>query len=179
MAVKETEFKSIIEYIQNKLDIQDINMDIKTDWLREAISILAADGYQDWQKSYKPTRTKRTVATGQYGEQWERLWQLWPSLRTFEYNGRKFICNKPFKTNEALCRQKWEKAIREGEDPEVIYNAAAVALAHCMDNSYRKGRNEMEFASGLLPWINQQQWKNWKGVEMPNKQLTAQMETEI
>lgn len=166
MPVKPQEYRNILEYATKELEKIVVSED--TNYVIS--QVLQGLEYEQWVQQYKPSR-KRVPATGEYGESWNRLWDLWPSMRTFTYKGRKFECQKPFKSNEALCMQKYIDILKTDKvSPEVIYRAAETALAWCMENSYRKGRNEMEFMNGLQPWLNQKQYRNWLEVAMPSRE---------
>jgi hypothetical protein len=92
-------------------------------------------------------------------------------MRSFEYKDQRFVCNKLFKKNEELLRDKYNKIIDSGEvTADQLLKAAKVFLTNTMEDSYRKGRNEMEYVSGMEPWLNQKQWRNWLNVSLPEVQ---------
>ena len=116
--------------------------------------------YQNYLDSI-PKKGKVKKDVGELEGEWKEWWKLWPSMRTFEYQGQKFICEKPMKKNMEKMKEKWLAIVTKEITPGLLYKAAHKFLTSTMINSVRKGRNEMEFVNGMEPWLNQKQWRNW------------------
>jgi hypothetical protein len=153
MAVTEKEFESILLYGKQ------FQLGMQTECT-----------YEHW-KSVNKKSKKRTKPAGYLAEEWDAFWNQWPSMRSFKYKDQRFVCNKPFKKNEELLRDKYNKIIDGGEvTADQLLKAAKVFITSTMEDSYRKGRNEMEYVSGMEPWLNQKQWRNWLNVSLPEIQ---------
>lgn len=124
--------------------------------------------YEEWKELNKKGRKKAEI-TGKYAEEWKKFWAQWPSMRSFEYKGRKFICNKPFKANEEKLYNKYVAILEDKKEnitPEQLYECARKTLLYCMQESYKRGVNQMEYHSGMEPWLNQRQYRNWLHIEI-------------
>lgn len=168
MAVTLKEFNAIREYIQDQMQTYLMKDDSNCT-------------YEEWMSQYKPKRQKVEI-TGKYAEEWKKFWALWPSMRTFEYQGEKFICNKPFKKNEEKMYQKYVAILEDKKEnitPEQLYECARKALLNCMQESYRRGTNQMEYHSGMEPWLNQRQWRNWMHIQIKEDVTPIHQSTDI
>lgn len=146
-------------------------------WIKDdTLTQIAEDVYHGIINMKEPAEKKSKKSmpvTTQYDEQWSVFWRQWPAMRSFEWKGAKFTCKKPFKGSEQKMKQKYITTVQKGQlTAEQLNKAALVALSWCMENSYRKGKNEMEYHSGMEPWLNQEQYIHWVGMGMPeNEQI--------
>lgn len=143
-------------------------------WIKDnEITTLAQDTYYAIINTEEPVakskaKVKAVTIPTKYDDAWSDMWNMWPSMRSFEWKGRKFVCNKPFKSNEQKLKLKYIATIENGDiTAEQLNKAAKTALSWCMENSSRKGKNEMEYMNGMEVFLNQRLWKNWLNVEMP------------
>lgn len=158
MGVSLKEFNAIREYIDSYLKSYTVNVE----------DILKECSYEKWVEQYKPKREKKQI-TGKYSEEWKLFWAQWPSMRSFEYKGQKFTCNKPFKANEEKLYQKYVAILEDKKEnitADQLYECAKKALVNCMEESCRRGTNQMEYHSGMEPWLNQRQYRNWIHIQL-------------
>ncbi len=142
-------------------------------WIKDdVLTSIATDTYYGLMNMAEPQVNKkrgvREKPTGLHAEQWNEFWEQWPQMRTVKELGAAGICEKEFKSNEDKLRAKYNSIIEaEGLTPEQINYAAKVYLATGLVESIRKGRNEVQYLSGMAPWLNQFKYRIWKDIAMP------------
>ncbi len=114
----------------------------------------------------KPKKVPKTVT--KWDEEFKEFWDSWPYMRSIPGGGKALECKKEFKGSEGQCLLKYIKIVTEGKiTAEKLNHAAKVYVATGIHESLRKGKNELEYMSGMLPWLNQGKYLIWENIEMP------------
>lgn len=88
-----------------------------------------------------PTKAKRS-------DKFEDWWSVYPSTDAFELNGRKFNGMQSKKKDKAKCKGHFDKAVREGIDPDDIIAATKYHIDQAKKMSLKKGESQLTFISG-------------------------------
>lgn len=120
--------------------------------------------YELWVLQYKPERKKKFISDS---PEFEVFWNAYPSTDHFIYNGKEFAQSRSMKSKKEVCKQLYLAAIAKGYTHQQMLHAVKVVILTKKIESYRKGRNELTYLSGLEPWLRSGAYINWLHSVMP------------
>lgn len=178
MVIAQKDYDKIIQYVQQELLKQLMPMIYSNQYPVEGVAkatllslpalctldnMLAAT-------TEKKEKAKKVEVNPIYKEAWEQFWNLWPGTKSVP--DTKFKSGAKMKSNEIGMYQKWVAAIETGKiGMEAMYKAANSYLQWAYEDSKKMGRNELQYRSGMDPWLNQEQYLIWMDVALPMKQV--------
>lgn len=172
MAVKEEVFNSIVEYVKNELKLrcQEFNMEpvIPTRSLNSAVI-----PYERWLVQYtnKKKPKKKVEIPEDYKVAWKKFWNTWPTTKSVPDNkgGWLYRSSSPMKSDENGMFKKWLKVVGKECTIQQMQRAAECYLLYGYNESIIRKENKMIYKAGMGPWLNQQMWKIYMELEMPEQ----------
>ena len=164
--VQSKEYNSILQYIVDQISKgdKDTPVDIQRDcpyenWLAQEIIK---------KQQNKGKKIKKSKIEGQYKEEWAKFWNVWPSTKSVP--GTNLKSGAVMKKDEAKMYAKWLSIIDSGKCTiEELQHSAECYLEWAYEESKKKGRNELQYRSGMEPWLNGGIYLTYKDMEMPIK----------
>lgn len=136
------EYKNIQDYL-TKCQLEDIE-----------------PSYEGW-VAQKKRISKKPATTTEYDDDWAKFWSEWPTTNKFTWKGTTFEGTRSMKSNEGKCKELYLKAIEKGYTTGQLLHAKRVMFTIKMEESYRKGTNQVQYLSGMEPWLRGEVYKNW------------------
>lgn len=177
MQITEKDWKSVIQYVQDKLKGQLYNMaeegtedsiGVDEDSINSLQVTCTLSRYLEATKQ-KKERVK-APENDLYEDAWKQFWVLWPATKSVP--GTEYKSGAKMKSSEVKMRAKWVQAIYNDKKITVegMYKAAQCYLEWAYEDSKRLGRNEMHYRNNMEVWLNQSQYITYSQVEPPKKQ---------
>lgn len=106
-------------------------------------------------------------------DDFERWWKEFPSNDGFEHKGKKFPATRSMRIKKEDCKAKFHKILSEGEyTADQLIGALRAELQAKKDISVQRGRNEVSYMSGTLPYLNGRKYEGFIGLDAePQKEI--------
>jgi hypothetical protein len=151
--------------MKDRLQVDDNGITDGGKLIMEALSVLQPE---DAKKKGKVKTA--IVLSDEMENHWKTFYKYWPVNTEFTWKGRTFSSNRGNMRGgtEAQCKEKWVKVVVKDKEvaPERLLHAAKAMFTNKMDECYVKGKNELNWIAGMIPWLNQHGWVGWENVKI-------------
>lgn len=88
------------------------------------------------------------------------FWKEFPRTATFSYKGMSFKSSRVLRSNEAVCKMEYDKAIAKGVvTPEQMLKVIKYQVQTMKEESFDRGINRFEHMNGCEVWLRQAKYE--------------------
>ena len=180
MQLTTAEWNDIVKYMQNKLlqqtEIVHITGNVTKAVIQEltligTMSTLTLDNYIVASGAKKEKKKPVPVADD---KGFEEFWKEYPATANFQYRGMSFTGSRVLRSNYQICEQLYLRGLQENNvTGEQVVGALKKQIQLMKEESYDSGQNKLQYMAAIEPYLRQQKYMAFIGIESVDEEYES------